>query len=292
MRNYWKLFLILSLFFATDKALEIHQNHEYCFPENNLHIPVSSNRNLAMSESVFNRVIDVAEDIYEPIIAQEGAKLEIERNWADGTVNAYAQQIGNVYKVSMFGGLARHSTVTPDGFAMVVCHEIGHHIGGAPKKTNWLGIGSWASNEGQADYWGANKCMKKVLEVLEDMSTDNSSDDYKYAKVECEKRYRDSSEQEACLRTSMGGKSLAELFKALRKQTKDLHFWTKDPAVVATTNHNHPDPQCRLDTYFSGSLCDKDSDAEVSDSNPATGFCYSDTVTNESRPLCWFKPKK
>jgi hypothetical protein len=33
----------------------------------------------------------------------------------------------------MFGGLARHELVTDDGFMMVVCHETGHHLGGAPR---------------------------------------------------------------------------------------------------------------------------------------------------------------
>jgi Zn-dependent protease with chaperone function len=54
----------------------------------------------------------------------------------------------------MFGGLARDPLVTKDGFSAVICHEIGHHIAGAPRK----GF-SWASNEGQADYFATTKCL-------------------------------------------------------------------------------------------------------------------------------------
>ena len=34
----------------------------------------------------------------------------------------------------MFGGLAGHETITTDAFALVACHELGHHIGGAQRK--------------------------------------------------------------------------------------------------------------------------------------------------------------
>ena len=89
-----------------------------------------------MTQETFNAVIDSVETIYAPIVAEYGGRLKVERKWDDGTANAYAQRSGSTYKVSMFGGLARHETITPDGFALVVCHEIGHHIGGAPKKAS------------------------------------------------------------------------------------------------------------------------------------------------------------
>ena len=56
----------------------------------------------------------------------------------------------------MFGGLARHKLVTPDGFALVACHEMGHHLGGAPRR------GGWASNEGQSDYYATTKCARRI----------------------------------------------------------------------------------------------------------------------------------
>lgn len=285
-----KLILVsLCLLFATGAA-NIDYKPEYCFPENDLYISVNAKRTTAMTEEVFNHVIDVVEDIYSPIVADLGGDLQIERKWKDGTVNAYAQRLGKVYKVFMFGGLARHDAVTPDGFAMVVCHEIGHHIGGAPKKSSWMGWLTWASNEGQADYWGANKCMKKVMEVLEEVA-ESETPDYLYAKKECEARYSTEDKQKVCLRTSMAGKSLAELFRALRNSSKELHFDTPDTKVVTTTNHNHPDSQCRMDTYFAGALCDKEADAEISDTDAKKGFCSrSEGYTIEARPLCWFKP--
>jgi len=81
-------------------------------PENDLYIPASAKGILTISEEQFNRAIDKVEEIYAPIVSSMGSKLDIERRWDDGTVNAYASQSGKTWKVAMFGGLARHSFVT------------------------------------------------------------------------------------------------------------------------------------------------------------------------------------
>jgi hypothetical protein len=59
----------------------------------------------------------------------------------------------------VYGGLARHGEITPDGFALVLCHEIGHHLGGVPR---YSGANGWASNEGQSDYFAATKCLRRA----------------------------------------------------------------------------------------------------------------------------------
>jgi hypothetical protein len=291
MRKYWKV-LLVTLCLAWASASIVGQQKSYCFPENDLYIGVNDKSVSGMDEETFNHVIDVVEDLYLPIVKELGGELKIERKWEDGTVNAYAQRVGNVYKVSMFGGLARHETVTPEGFALVVCHEIGHHIGGAPKKKVWWGT-AWASNEGQADYWGSTKCMKRTLEVLEEQSELEESEDYKFALKECEKSYDQEHEQLLCARSSMAGKSLANLFRALRRMEKELHFHTPDKNVVEKTNDAHPKPQCRMDTYFAGALCEKSVEETVSDSDEAKGLCYFEGDHKiKERPLCWFRPKK
>ena len=46
-----------------------------------------------------------------------------------------------------------------------------------------------------------------------------------------------------------------------------------------------------MDTYFSGSLCDKAFSEDVSDKNPISGTCIKkDGYTVGPRPLCWYKP--
>ncbi|MCM2351723.1 MAG: hypothetical protein NDI69_17030 [Bacteriovoracaceae bacterium] len=272
-------------------------------PENNLYISANQKSINGISEQEFNEAIDEVETVYAPIIAGMGAKLEINRNWDDGTVNAYAQQNGKTWKVAMFGGLARHKTITKDAMALVVCHEVGHHIGGAPRKGQstgggggwWGGNGgsaiNWASNEGQADYFATTKCLRKAW-----INDNNQAVVRKMVVPQdvtqlCQKTYKYNKEDRAlCVRTSMAGKSVAELFADLGKLPVP-EFNTPDTKVVTKTDDNHPKAQCRLDTYFQGSVCDVSMNEDVSATDEVKGTCHPSLGhTVGTRPLCWFKP--
>ena len=69
------------------------------------------------------------------------------------------------------------------------------------------------------------------------------------------------------------------------------HFDTPDQNVVSATNDEHPAAQCRLDTYFQGSLCSKAYTIDMSMTDPAVGGCVaSQGYTSGMRPQCWYKP--
>lgn len=274
--------------------------HDTCFPRNDLYIPENI-KSVTMSEAEFNKAIDDIEDIYKPIFKDEyGAKLKVFRKWEDATVNAYAKQSGKTWEVHMFGGLARHSTITMDGFRAVVCHEVGHHIGGAPKIKSWLGTNSWASNEGQADYFATSKCLKKYFEVdheetikIYEAAEKSNDANRKYSKKLCDDANNSVLEAAICFRGAMAGQSLAELFRVLRRLPEALRFDKPDSAVVSTTYHRHPKPQCRMDTYFQGALCDQDPHLFPDQSDAAIAFCNrKDGYKLGIRPLCWLKPSE
>lgn len=258
-------------------------------PENNLKISVDAKRNGGLTEAQFNAVIDKVESVYAPIVQQEGGTLDISRGWTDGTVNAYAMRSGSTWKVAMFGGLARHETITEDGFALVVCHEIGHHIGGAPKKTSYWS-NSWASNEGQADYWANLKCLRRSFLNDNNVEIVSQMDVPATLASACNEAWSSAEDRAICIRGGMAGDSVARLFAALRNSAPPK-FDTPDTRVVSRTDDNHPAYQCRLDTYFAGSLCGVDFNENVEQSSEVTGTCHGSLGhTSGLRPLCWFKP--
>ncbi len=271
-------------------------------PENDLYISANQKSVNGITEEAFNKAIDEVELVYAPIIANMGGKLSIERNWTDGTVNAYASQTGKVWKVAMFGGLARHETITKDAMALVVCHEIGHHIGGAPKKGGSAGGGwwggssgasSWASNEGQADYFATLKCLRKAWINDNNEAIVKSLNAPKLVTDMCKKNYkRNKVDTALCVRTSMAGQSVGNLFAALGRSAEPK-FDTPDTKVVTKTDDNHPKAQCRLDTYYQGSLCDVNMNEDVSQKEEVQGTCHGSLGHKVGvRPLCWFKPSK
>jgi hypothetical protein len=262
-------------------------------PDNNLKISVNAKRKAGegLTEEQFNEVIDKVERIYSPIVSSEGGVLKVARNWTDGTVNAYASRSGTTWNVSMFGGLARHATITEDGFALVICHEIGHHIGGAPKKAS-MWSNSWASNEGQSDYWANLKCLRRVFKDDNSLRKVRAMKDVP-AEVEnkCKAVWETAFDRAICIRGAMAGMSVAKLFQALRNAPVEPNFETPDARIVARTDDNHPAYQCRLDTYFQGSLCPVHYSDDVEQDQEVTGTCHGAIGSRiGTRPLCWFKP--
>jgi hypothetical protein len=247
-----------------------------------------------ITKEEFNGVIDAVESVYAPIIQKMGGNLVIERNWQDGTVNAYANREGDKWIVAMFGGLARHKETTVDGFMLVVCHELGHHIGGAPKYNRGR-LDEWASNEGESDYFATLKCARRVLEREDNVGLMAYADVPDSVRQKCMSQHRDDQGSAICMRGAMGGLSLARLLGNIGGDTPEEQlptFGTPDQSKVSTTYDAHPDPQCRLDTYYAGGLCEVPHTEDVDQADPLVGTCATETkFTVGVRPRCWYAPK-
>ena len=292
-------------------------------PENGLEIPAYIKTDSPITKESFFRVIEEVEVVYKPIMKEMGEELEIIKDWKTPTVNAYATKSGGKSVVKMFGGLARHPKMTEDGFALVVCHEIGHHIGGAPKK----GM-RWASNEGQSDYWATLKCARKAWADQDNFGIISKMDVPDVVKVQCEQFHGTGHDYALCVRSSMAGFALANTLSDLRNspprggippkdgdaaffgmEEEPPKFETPDQKKARSTDDSHPASQCRLDTYFMGAVCGKDHTNDVDQKDPNVGVCHRyesfrssfsggkkggqpEKKVPGSRPRCWYKPTK
>ena len=245
-----------------------------------MYIPIGDKDAGGITEVEFNDAISKVEAVYKPIIAAKGKQLVIQRNWTDGTVNAYASQRGTTWLVAMFGGLARSKEVTYEGFALVICHEIGHHLGGSPLYAN----NPWAAAEGQADYYSTLKCFRrafandnKVLANIPSIVTET-----------CKKTWKNDVNVALCEREISGGLSLASLLADLGGDNIPT-VETPDRTVVTKTNNTgYPGTQSRLDSYIAGALCDVDEDIDTSFTDETVGTCMKGVG---ARPRSWFAPK-
>ena len=92
-----------------------------------------------------------------------------------------------------------------------------------------------------------------------------------------------------CLRTVLAGLSLGRL---LGGGNSDVSLGTPDDSAVSSTNHRHPQAQCRADTYMASSLCDQESEVVLDAEDPNIGTCNrADGFEYGLRPLCWYKPE-
>jgi len=81
----------------------------------------------------------------------------------------------------------------------------------------------------------------------------------------CLDSFEEEDRQEQCVKSLVGGLSLAKLLSVISGETELPTFETPDPTVVESTLKSYPATvQCRLDTYLKGTL-------------------------QLERPACWFK---
>jgi len=325
-----RILLVATLVFQSTYVFSCDELADTGFaPENDSYIPVGLKSGNTMDEKDFNQIIDDVVAIYKKQVANAGGEITVLKDWATGTVNAFAcrsifkdkcptkkSEIGNNYLLKMFGGLARHPKMTKDGFAIVVCHELGHHIGGAPKKG-----ARWASSEGQSDYWATTKCMKNYLLGAKPVRGGyKKSGDLRSTQALCSAQYKSSVDKDICVRTTVAGQALANVLKSLKVErlracadgnvlkcgrtytprtarakmdamlANPLSLLTPDKAVVKTSYNGHPLAQCRYDTFFQGSLCSVDKDAKVDEKDATVGFCNRGKESTGVRPFCWYKP--
>lgn len=292
--------LILSLVFFVQNAIaHVHSTpvgHLCSFaPVNTLQIPENAYWGGGITKKEFKEVIQRIGDYYRPIIEAQGGDLVINDNWQASTVNASAEQEEGKWILNMFGGLARHKLMTKDAFAMVMCHEVGHHLGGFPLyKPNY-----WASNEGQSDYFAVTKCFRRVF--------GNDNHDWiltimtipELVKEKCAISFSNPQENLLCQRESMAGLQVARFLDDLRHFIPndqgpifEITFEQPDTTEVPRTVHTHPGPQCRLDTYFSGAICAVSAFDDFSRTDAKTGACSMENgATHGYRPRCWYAPQ-
>lgn len=281
---------LTTLFSLSALACDENGNSGFA-PENDLNISADSKSMNGITEADFNQVIDEVMEIYTPIIEGMGDKVKMNRLWDNGTVNASAQRQGKKVIINMYGGLARHELITKDGFAIVLCHELGHHLGGAPKNKRFFKA-SWASNEGQSDYFATLKCFRKAYGKADNASFIKNLDVHPLITKKCEEVYKTSAESSLCIRSVLAAQSTANLLSALNKLDIPA-VDTPDTSEVSKTNNSHPKGQCRLDTYFAGALCDRPLSEGLDDKDANVGTCNRKNNDTEGlRSRCWYQPKK
>ena len=261
-------------------------------PKNNLSISENKLNPTGISKEQFNSVIDKVNAIYAPLVEAQGAKLIFNRKWDDNTVNASAARDmsrGTEWYVSMYGGLARHPQMTEDGFLMVVCHELGHHLGGYPKKSQPFQVDrKWSSVEGQSDYFATLKCARRVFE--RELNSDILATKVVPAFVvkQCGESFKSEHEQLICQRSALAGLEVSNFIAVLTKESKAVSFETPDKKKVMMIEKDHNKAQCRLDTFYQGALCDKDVNEDLSKTDAHPGACTKKNGdTLGLRPRCW-----
>lgn len=285
----------MTITMLTCASLNAASNDIDCFPENNLSFPVSQNKNSEGPQRFqIERALEYFKTIMQPTVTTRlNKKLVIELDWENPKVNASATRDNlNNPVIQLYGGMTRHPELTKDGLIGILCHELGHHLGGAPKKKRGnTNKRSWSSAEGQADYFAGNKCLPLFYNnPSESINLDKLSNkkEVDFAESRC-------GNNPICARTALTGLSMARVFASLKTFNKMPSIEYNDHTEVWETAFSHPKPQCRLDTILSGAICSVPPSQPFDPIDPDVGACFRDgndiSVVPGERPRCWFNPE-
>lgn len=165
----------------------------------------------------------------------------------------------------------------------ILCHELGHILGGAPFIEEYPGDTKNISTEGQADYFAASKCMKRLIR--------DSDYEYTYIPVFATENLVDRGcETRNCQLIAYFS---YETISLLGKK-EDFDFDKFDSNIVDYTYAYNNNSQCRLDTFIAGAICPVDANLNFSNESQEMNSCHwrsLDTYfTLGARPSCWFRP--
>lgn len=249
MKKYFIALISLLLFssvFANEKRKDYFE------------LPPGDPEAKGLSESAYYKVLGTfMVEYFQLVKSKTGKDFVVSFDWQNKYFGAFAKDEGNKYSISLWGGMSRAEGMTEELAYFILCHELGHILGGNPKQT--IPGSDWASSEGQSDFFAAKRCMPHLMK-----------------KIPMKKRLASKRTDELC-RGNFQCETIASIGKEFINFAQRWSFqnYTEvklgDIPVEKPKNllrNVYPTDQCRLETVIQGASCLVNS--------------------NCSRPVCWY----
>lgn len=228
------------------------------------------------------------EELYRPVARAQGKNLHFRVVSNESSAAEAKLDAGGNLEVVVNTGLLNRPNLTPDGLRMVICHELGHIFGGAPRKSipaEWDGAvandgRSFFSSEGQADYYASASCFHRVVRGSDHRKALADTTPTARAERQCNNHLGTNSEESLiCQRAAAGGENMLQL-----NHTFPISYETPSRDIAEKVLADaYPDRQCRLDTFLSGAVCRNDMPLTMDFDNAGSNDCQGAV-----RPLCWY----
>lgn len=198
-----------------------------------------------------------------------------------GEAEVASVSLGYPSKIVYSVNLIWQARLTPDQWQMIFCHETGHVVGGAPYIWVNQDEGGVFSAEGQADYFAASKCLRRLWTD----AADNARAVATFPTDLVRRLQLQGCSSDQCVRI------LGTAFTLLATISPDepISIENRSTLVVSETQSGpvSPPAQCRFDTMLAGALCTIAPTVDFSPDNQRTGACVEGVG---ARPKCWFNP--
>lgn len=241
------------MMFATESLQETGDRPGFFY------LPPGSHDVSEISEKEYREIMSSFQNQWQAeVLEKTGKPLLVKPEWENPYFAAYAVDRTQYWEIALWGGMARAREATSLHLKTILCHELGHIIGGEPRQT--LSGAEWSSTEGQSDFFAAKECLSKVLSAQDVEGVDLSS-----AQAICDGHVQ-------CLMVVAAGWKAVLFFQRFQYlEIPSVDLFKPEGAVSVFKPNTYPSYQCRLDTYIQGARCLKD-----------VTFC--------SPPICWMPP--
>lgn len=182
----------------------------FCLPPTSNSAKNTTIINAAMIESAASEFTEAAGTLLSP-----GEKLTITFETLNPEINAEIIKSGTGPVIRVLGGMLKHPEMNKHALTLLLCHELGHYLGGPPLKSR----NGWSSTEGQADYFSGETCARYMR-----LSEENLVD---------------------------GALNLTRIYSEVTLESPPV-LESCDESRVGRTHYGYPKVQCRLDTIIAG----------------------------------------
>ncbi len=245
----------------------------------------------SLAQSWKEQIINNAKAVYAPLSITTFNKPLYFRISESQTIGGSAHHEVDHLSIVLDRELLETPRLTPDGFRMLICHELGHLFGGSPRKNvppEWDGPTahdglSLMTSEGQADYYASLVCFRKLLAIE---APDSPGPNFQRVgarlkhKCEVEAGFKNSKLEE-CLRAGLAGEDFLKLTFEFNISCEKFD----DSIAPNLIRDFYPDRQCRLDTIVNGALCIENQTLVLDFDQMENNGCRQEYAI---RPACWF----
>jgi hypothetical protein len=187
---------------------------------------VTQNESKELNANEFYLIPSKIFSLYENEISHLSYPFIFDGKWQSPYFGAGVSLFDNSFHLMILGGTTRISMMTKDAYAAIVCHELGHLLGGEPRQT--ISGADFASAEGQADFYAASTCLPRYFSAIgiskNDLNNRIEKAGYEFL-------------------------SLATLFDSEIQNTTLIRSKVQLPVVNETIINRYPSFQCRYENY-------------------------------------------
>ena len=237
-------FFIAVFLLALLVAMVSKQVHADEARKDYFYLPPGSANVSALTESDYTAVISkFLMRYFNKVYTTTGKPLVIPFEWNSPFFAAFAESKEGYMKISLWGGMARAPGASKSVLAAVLCHELGHILGGEPRQT--IPGSEWGSIEGQSDFYAAAVCLPDFFRAHPELAPVVSS--------EVEQVCKGNKDCGVVLQTGLETVRFLQAY-SYREYTPVSIFSTEKPIDKLILN-TYPSDQCRLDSFIQGARC-------------------------------------